>query len=112
MSSEKIHNSMLTQHLPTSSWKQHGATNIVLVALNCILNKIQVNCVSLVMHNMETCTKNYGVRHFPRMLSQVVGIGYLNKFLSANAQVACLQPFPTCSFKKLEVVEIIFHDLR
>jgi len=81
----------------------HGceSLNIALVAIYCIIMKIQVDWASLVVHNIACCSTNLGgYRYFPRLISKLIGEGCFDLPLSNSSFLAYPQPFTCCSFKK------------
>ena len=81
----------------------HGCEplNIVLVAIYCIMMKIQVDWASLVVHNIACCSTNLGgYRYFPRLISKLIGEGCFDLPLSESSLIACPQPFTCSSFRK------------
>lgn len=58
---------ILSTNIYSSAGNGVEPTTIMLVALYCVITKIQVNWESLAMYNMTTCTKNMGgVKHFSK----------------------------------------------
>jgi len=81
----------------------HGceSLNIALVAIYCIIMKIQVDWASLVVHNIACCSTNLGgYRYFPRLISKLIGEGCFDLPHSNSSFLAYPQPFTCCSFKK------------
>jgi len=76
-------------------------SNLLLVAIFCIFQKIKVNWASFVLHNIASGVRHVGgTRHFPRLLSKLFEGAYLNVPLTPISTMACLQPFTAGSFNK------------